>query len=65
MLGVYTNSLIDTIKTMLPIKLTKININKFIWCTRNKVEEIRNIPRIVVDKNEIINTCKILVLSNL
>ena len=61
----FTNSLIDTIKTMLPIKLTKININKFIWCTRNKVEEIRNIPRIVVDKNEIINTCKILVLSNL
>ena len=65
MLGVFTNSLIDTIKTMLPIKLPKINVNKFIWCTRNKVEEIRNIPRIVVDNNAIIITCKTLVLYNL
>ena len=65
MLGVFTNSLIDTIKTMLLKKFPKTNVNKFIWCTRNKVEEIRNIPRIVVDKNAIINTCKILVLSNL
>ena len=61
----FTNSLIDTIKTMLPKKLPKTNVKKFIWCTRNKVEEIRNIPRIVVDNNAIINTCKILVLSNL
>ena len=65
MLGVFTNSLIDTIKTMLPKKFPKTNVNKFIWFTRNKVEEIRNIPRIVVDNNAIINTCKILVLSNL
>ena len=50
---------------MLPKKLPKKNVNKFIWCTRNKVEETRNIPRIVGDNNAIINICKILALSYL
>ena len=60
-----TNTFIVSIKIALPKKLPNINIDKFIWFIRNKVEKIIDIPRIVEDKNATINTCKILVLSNL
>ena len=54
----FTNIFIVSIKIAAPKKLPKTNVNRFISCTRNKVEEIRNIPRIVADKNAMINTCK-------
>ena len=54
----FTSIFIVSIKIAPPKKLPKTNANKFIWCTRNKVEEIRNIPRIDAHKNVMINTCK-------
>ena len=50
----FTNSFIVSINIAVPKKLPKTNVNKFISLTRNKVENIINIPRIVVDKKSVL-----------